>query len=153
MPKRVRHKKIQGEARRSPRRNARGRTTVIYARGAFKPLTSSILDSSDHGLRIAVPPRTVLPERIWLLDHRNTLVNGGSSALAARRCRRVGTAGSLRTGSGDQPAPGPVDERLVQTMAAMQFNQNLGHSLRGTFAVLREICDNTVEFAGILSCS
>jgi hypothetical protein len=75
MPKRVRHKKIQAEARRSPRRDAGGRTTVIYAQGAFKPVTCSILDWSDHGLRIAVPPRTVLPERIWLLDHRNTLVN------------------------------------------------------------------------------
>jgi hypothetical protein len=152
MPKRVRHKKIQGEARRSPRRDERGSTTVIYAQGAFKPLTCSILDWSDHGLRIAVPPRTVLPARLWLLHHRNTTVS--EARLLWRRDDVGGPA--LLDHCGLDRATNPLLDLLMSVRPKRgrpSFDQNLDQSLKGTFAVLRETSDNTAEFAGILLCS
>ena len=66
MPKRVRHKKIQAEARRSPRRDAGGRTVPGGLGVAAATALTTIL---------VLVFAEVLPERIWLLDHRNTLVN------------------------------------------------------------------------------
>lgn len=152
MPKRVRQRKIQGEARRSPRRDDLGQTTVIHAQGSFKPLTCSIRDWPDHGLRIAVPPRTVLPARLWALDHHNTMVN--EARLLWRRNDVGGPA--LLDHCGLDRATNPLLDLLMSVRSKRgrpSFDQNLDQSLKGTFAVLREICDNTVEFAGILPCS
>jgi len=59
---------------RSPRRRTYIGATIVHGH-EMMTVDCVVVDSSDTGVKISVPPMTMLPERFWMLDRRIALAH------------------------------------------------------------------------------
>ncbi|HEY5071353.1 MAG TPA: PilZ domain-containing protein [Caulobacteraceae bacterium] len=79
--------KAGSEARGAPRRRTLLGATIVHGEDLLT-LACTVRDWSDTGVKIELPPMTVLPDRFWLLDHRTAVAY--EAKLLWRRENRAG---------------------------------------------------------------